>query len=168
MTKPLTQDHSASSDYFDNDPDFLRALGEIEMPEVSPPHGGTGVEGVLQSTSSPPPREVSPPPCAQPRPKRPRPEDSDDESEGIARHRGLSSIDGDPKKAGYLASDVYGAAHFGDFGQYMSRKRAKLQVQNAEMGEDEVGGEEVSQKSRIFQGLQIYVRGLLVAPPFTA
>ncbi|KAJ7590708.1 hypothetical protein C8J56DRAFT_540169 [Mycena floridula] len=45
---------------------------------------------------------------------------------------------------------VYGEAHFGDFGEYMSRKRAKLQIQNAQLDSD---------ASPIFQGLSIYING---------
>jgi DNA repair protein REV1 len=44
--------------------------------------------------------------------------------------------------------DIYGASSFGDYGEYMSRKRAKLQIQNANM---------VDLKSTIFEGIEIYV-----------
>lgn len=53
---------------------------------------------------------------------------------------------------------VYGAAHFGDFGEYMSRKRAKLQIQNAQLDSD---------ASLIFQGLSIYVRCHFTRSRFT-
>ncbi|KAI0263775.1 hypothetical protein BC834DRAFT_971141 [Gloeopeniophorella convolvens] len=33
----------------------------------------------------------------------------------------------------YAESDTYGASRFGEFGEYMRRKRAKLQIQNADM-----------------------------------
>ncbi|KAJ2923407.1 hypothetical protein H1R20_g13691, partial [Candolleomyces eurysporus] len=53
---------------------------------------------------------------------------------------------------------VYGASRFGNFGEYMRRKRAKLQIQNADIvgsqqGEGTEGG------SRIFKGLSIYING---------
>ncbi|KAF8126591.1 hypothetical protein EV363DRAFT_1348030 [Boletus edulis] len=48
---------------------------------------------------------------------------------------------------------VYGASRFGHFGEYMRRKRAKLQIQNASM-DTEGSGEE---KSNIFKGISIYV-----------
>ena len=44
--------------------------------------------------------------------------------------------------------EIYGAASFGDFGQYMKRKRAKLQIQNNSIAGDE----------GIFTGISIYVR----------
>ncbi|KAG6877401.1 hypothetical protein C0992_010044 [Termitomyces sp. T32_za158] len=44
--------------------------------------------------------------------------------------------------------EVYGQSHFGDFGEYMRRKRAKLQIQNADI-EQETG-------SDLFRGLAIY------------
>ncbi|KAF8126581.1 hypothetical protein EV363DRAFT_1525686 [Boletus edulis] len=50
---------------------------------------------------------------------------------------------------------VYGASRFGHFGEYMRRKRAKLQIQNASM-DTEGSGEE---KSNIFKGISIYVNG---------
>jgi DNA repair protein REV1 len=45
--------------------------------------------------------------------------------------------------------EVYGASHFGQFGEYMRRKRAKLQIQNAVLAQTEDSG--------IFRGLSIYV-----------
>jgi len=49
--------------------------------------------------------------------------------------------------------DIYGAAHFGDFGEYMRRKRAKLQIQNAEIAKDET----LNEAPQIFKGISIYV-----------
>lgn len=54
----------------------------------------------------------------------------------------------------YLDSQAYGAATFGDFGEYMARKRAKLQVQNQTLA----SGPEPETNSKIFQGIAIYVR----------
>ncbi|PPQ63029.1 hypothetical protein CVT24_005975 [Panaeolus cyanescens] len=51
--------------------------------------------------------------------------------------------------------DTYDAYKFGGFGDYMRRKRAKLQIQNAEMVE---GGQSVAE-DRLFQGLAIYING---------
>ncbi|KIK69791.1 hypothetical protein GYMLUDRAFT_34190 [Collybiopsis luxurians FD-317 M1] len=45
--------------------------------------------------------------------------------------------------------EIYGAASFGDFGQYMKRKRAKLQIQNNNIAGDD----------GIFTGLSIYING---------
>jgi len=55
----------------------------------------------------------------------------------------------------YLNSHTYGAATFGDFGEYMARKRAKLQVQNQTLTSDP----ELETTSKIFQGIGIYVCG---------
>ena len=56
----------------------------------------------------------------------------------------------------YLNPHTYGAATFGNFGEYMSRKRAKLQVQNQTLTSET--GLETS--SKIFQGIGIYVRAI--------
>ncbi len=45
--------------------------------------------------------------------------------------------------------EIYGASHFGQFGEYIRRKRAKLQIQNAVLAQTENSG--------IFRGLSIYV-----------
>lgn len=54
-------------------------------------------------------------------------------------------------QGGDLDTQVYGASSFGGIDEYMSRKRAKLQIQNAELAEGEV------QKPQIFKGIRIYV-----------
>jgi DNA repair protein REV1 len=56
----------------------------------------------------------------------------------------------------YMNSNAYGASTFGGFGQYMARKRAKLQVQNSTLNE--------SDASNIFRGLAIYVRFNFLGP----
>jgi len=55
----------------------------------------------------------------------------------------------------YLNPHVYGAATFGGFGEYMARKRAKLQVQNQTL----TSGSGLETGSKLFQGIGIYVRG---------
>ena len=47
-------------------------------------------------------------------------------------------------------SDTYAASRFGHFGEYMRRKRAKLQIQNAHW-------EDQDHCKQIFRGLAIYV-----------
>ena len=54
-----------------------------------------------------------------------------------------------------MDSDTYGASRFGEFGEYMRRKRAKLQIQNAEMGDTPRGKAPKSQL--LFKGLSIHV-----------
>ncbi|KAJ7118629.1 hypothetical protein C8R43DRAFT_1099174 [Mycena crocata] len=46
---------------------------------------------------------------------------------------------------------IYGASRFGEFGEYMQRKRAKLQIQNSEIT--------AAPTSQIFKGLAVYVNG---------
>lgn len=55
----------------------------------------------------------------------------------------------------YIDSHTYGASTFGGFGEYMARKRAKLQVQNQTL----TSVSELETTSKIFQGVGIYVRG---------
>ncbi|KAH8978745.1 DNA repair protein [Lactarius hatsudake] len=56
----------------------------------------------------------------------------------------------------HLDSDTYGASRFGEFGEYMRRKRAKLQIQNAEMGDTPRGEASGNQP---FKGLSIHING---------
>lgn len=107
-------------------------------------------------------RDLTPPPSTQV-PRKRRLSDSSAEPDDTAsphdsRHasgpRVLSSGDG----SSYMDAHTYGAAHFGDFGEYMSRKRAKLQLQNVELDDadqDEAGAQ--IRRRQIFKGLAIYV-----------
>lgn len=65
-----------------------------------------------------------------------------------------SPADSPTKGNSYLDSDTYGASRFGGFGEYMRRKRAKLQIQNTEMGDTPGAG---TSKSKLFNGLSIHV-----------
>ncbi|KAJ7494425.1 hypothetical protein B0H11DRAFT_2392932 [Mycena galericulata] len=47
---------------------------------------------------------------------------------------------------------IYGPSRFGEFGEYMGRKRAKLQIQNSEISA-------TGTKSQIFKGIAVYVNG---------
>ncbi|KAK7688879.1 hypothetical protein QCA50_007570 [Cerrena zonata] len=137
---------TASSDYFEeDDPEFLEALSHAVLPGDIVTHN--------DDTSNLTPGF----PTTQPKPnlKRPRSPDLDepeDLHESPVHHRILSSIDDDKTKSGYLNSDTYGAATFGGFGEYMARKRAKLQVQNTEL-------QDIGTTNKIFNGLQIYING---------
>lgn len=55
----------------------------------------------------------------------------------------------------YLDPDTYGASRFGGFGEYMRRKRAKLQIQNTEMGS--TTPMVITPTSKLFSGLSIHV-----------
>ena len=169
----LTQDSNHSSDYFDDDPEFLKAINEVEIP-------GDVVVRPSNSVSTPPlaqaPRldtaehmesnqlldDDQPPPPNQCALKRQRSPDDDlyADEDGMQYHSVLNAVDGrNGEEAGsYLDSHTYGAARFGGFGEYMTRKRAKLQVQNEEVAGEEDG---TGQRSKIFNGLQIYVRPTL-------
>ncbi|KAJ7227303.1 hypothetical protein GGX14DRAFT_629326 [Mycena pura] len=46
---------------------------------------------------------------------------------------------------------IYGPSRFGDFGEYMQRKRAKIQIQNSEIVS--------TAKTQIFKGVAVYVNG---------
>ncbi|KAI0317485.1 hypothetical protein OF83DRAFT_1283395 [Amylostereum chailletii] len=88
------------------------------------------------------------PPCAQPSLKRARLDEDDGWHAKPVFHHLRNTDDADD----YLDDHTYGAAHFGEFGEYMRRKRAKLQVQNTAL-EDGDG------KSALFKGLAIYING---------
>lgn len=106
---------SFSSDYFDDDPEFVRALAEVPLPgedsnEVDT-HTSSG-EVVTQEPES----DDGMPPSTQPCLKRRRTPDSDDEAESdihASNHTVLLSVDQDSSKAAYLDSHTYGAAHLG-------------------------------------------------------
>lgn len=162
---------SASTDYYkDDDSAFIEALHDLPIgsqptgsqtseqpPPVAQPTPGTHtlpfrVDGLVDDD------EMEMPPPAQPCLKRRRMSDASEEDDGIgsSHHQVLTSVD-EGKNTLYLSNDTYGPSKFGNFGQYMSRKRAKLQIQNAEL---DVCDERSSRKG-IFHGLQIYVRFLI-------
>ena len=106
---------SGSSDYFEpEDPAWIEALNAAVLPGDPSPR-----EPVPLSTKN-------------------------SQEEIIGTKRKLSSSEGQPEYVvvgeGGNDVDTYGASKFGDFGNYMRRKRAKLQIQNFETpnGEGEV------------------------------
>ena len=142
MGTPLvkSQTSESSSDLFGSeDPEFLAALGNAVLPgDISVTKSAS--EFSSQPSSGHPPT----PPCGQPGLKRRHsPSPSPTRS---AFPRLLRSDEELPE----VDQAIYGASRFGEYGEYMRRKRAKLQIQNVEMDEGE--------KSRIFRGLEIYVR----------
>jgi DNA repair protein REV1 len=78
------------------------------------------------------------------------------ETPELANEHGGDSPNKATRVPAYLDSEVYAASKFGGIGDFMRRKRAKLQIQNAQI--DERGGREGGSQSRIFNGLAIYVR----------
>ncbi|KAJ3573313.1 hypothetical protein NP233_g2503 [Leucocoprinus birnbaumii] len=122
----------SSSDYFgEDDSQFLQALQSTTLPGDIPQYD----QG--QQATSPIEIEESPPPPAQP---------------GLKR--GYSEVEPVPVQED---DAIYGPSHFGQFGEYMRRKRAKLQIQNQAL-EDKTNSNE-SIKSGIFQGIAIYING---------
>lgn len=158
-----------SSDMFgSDDPSFIAALATAVLPGdiVEPNPTSQSAEPKQEFGSSFVEPELTPPPSTQvPRKRRLSSEsaaENDDAPHGSSsRPRVLTSGDG----SSYMDNEqTYGAAHFGDFGEYMSRKRAKLQLQNVANNDGaEDGDEEEDENSRetrrrqIFRGLAIYV-----------
>lgn len=145
-----------SSDLFDSEDSFLVALADAVLPgdildgpstvnETSKHHADTGpdfVEGTPPSTQIPRKRRLS---------TSPELEDTSHEPRHVPKK--LTSSDG----TSYMDNNTYGASHFGDFGEYMSRKRAKLQLQNIELDDKDTTSAELRRR-QIFKGLAIYVR----------
>lgn len=72
-------------------------------------------------------------------------------------HSDEASTTGTKRKVQYVTEtdeSIYGASRFGHFGEYMRRKRAKLQIQNANI-DSGAGGE---RKTDILKGISVYVR----------
>lgn len=132
MAKPLQSSASTdSSDLFGpDDPEFLEALRNAVLPGD-------------QITAPPPDTEL-------PSRKRPR-DESEEQQVETASHEilthGFGNTEDDP--------EVYGASRFGHFGEYMHRKRAKLQIQNATLDV----GQGAGPTKKIFSGLSIYING---------
>lgn len=132
MAKPLQSSASTdSSDLFGpDDPEFLEALRNAVLPgdQITAPRPDT------ESLSR----------------KRPR-DESDEQQVGTTSHgtltHGLGDTEDDP--------EIYGASRFGHFGEYMHRKRAKLQLQNAALD----ANQDVGVTKKIFSGLSIYING---------
>ena len=144
MGEPLATAGSTSSDYFEpEDLDFNQALQTTVLPgdvQELEPVGPAEPEDHAQTTRT------------QPTLKRSRSTVEKLDASPSSRH--VIPVEERP----YLSDEdeeTYGAASFGGFGQYMRRKRAKLQIQNAQMDDT---GDKSSEKSRIFQGIAIYVR----------
>ncbi len=170
--EPIASPGSCSSDYFSkDDPSFLQALEEAVLPgDVEQKPSNSGGSGSDDNFEAPPLSQpclkrrylpssddeqgarhqdsgdepFEPPPLTQPCLKRKYDDDSlsDNDEEGgpstsTKRHRTEQGDDA-----------IYGPAHFGDFGEYMQRKRSKLQIQNSEFESNGRG---------IFKGLAIYV-----------
>ncbi|KII95562.1 hypothetical protein PLICRDRAFT_34459, partial [Plicaturopsis crispa FD-325 SS-3] len=121
---------SVSSDYFgSDDPGFIEALQTAVLP------GDIQLEETRQTVT----QESS--------------QQRNGDHEGGSKKRARWNDEDDEPRPGSLASatnshgnlqdadsDVYGASRFGDMGQYMRRKRAKLQIQNTQWDSDGSAG----------------------------
>lgn len=151
MPMQLAATDSTSSDYFEpEDPDFIDALQDTILPgDIPDPQLPTQEQADRES-------EWAQLAAGQPSLKRSHSvmaeEDSDVPQDMIPENSEVT--DEDP------TGDTYGASRFGEFGDYMRRKRAKLQIQNAQMSENNNDNASGETESRIFQGIAIYVRFL--------
>jgi len=143
MGEPLATAGSTSSDYFEpEDPAFNEVLQNTVLPG--------DVEDVSQLDAALNLEEYVDPIRTQHTLKR-----SHSMVEDLHETPGSHHVISLEERQDLSDEETYGASTFGGFGQYMRRKRAKLQIQNAQMdGTDDKS----SEKSRIFQGIAIYVR----------
>lgn len=141
MSSPLLHSSGASSDLFGpDDPGFLEALHNTALPGDAETAGADALDAVV------------PPPCTQPGLKRCRSPDVDDALPSDSALPVLANDNG----SSYMDTHTYGPSRFGQFGEYMHRKRAKLQLQNTELDDEQDG---VVGGSKIFKGLAIYING---------
>ena len=115
-------------------------------------HDARSVNSSCQDDQLSLPQLESPTPAQSRYKKRAYSISSDDEHPEQAHPRVHSP---DRGTSSHLNSDTYGASRFGDFGEYMRRKRAKLQIQNAEMGSSTPIV--IAPTSKLFSGLSIHV-----------
>jgi DNA repair protein REV1 len=134
---------SNSSDYYEEDnSQFLEALSKAILPGDILLEVDLAREKPDDDISS---EELKPPPPSQPGLKR---------RWGDAPQEDLVPDATNQVSKGSIADDdTYGASRFGGFGDYMRRKRAKLQIQNSDI----VEGSKNGATSQILKGLSIYV-----------
>lgn len=136
--RALRPDGSQSSDYFgDEDSGFLQALRTTVLP------GDPGYEPLAPAPALAPMRPST---VTSARPTVVA-STSVTVVKSLKRSRSLSEPD---EVAIAPEDDTYAPSKFDGFGDYMRRKRAKLQIQNAEFE---------SEAPKIFEGLAIYING---------
>ncbi|KAF8579478.1 DNA repair protein [Ramaria rubella] len=136
----LRKEITLSSDLFGTeDSDFLEALSRTDLPgDAVQPHPTTITGVTMKETAN------------LTTGKRKRSASSIDIEEPSPS---LAHIIGASTDITPTQTDIYGPSKFGDFGEYMHRKRAKLSIQNNEIEDSTV------EKSTLFQGLALYVNG---------
>ncbi|KAF8749926.1 DNA repair protein [Rhizoctonia solani] len=154
---PIEKNLSQSSDYFDDDPEFSKALATLDESVLF---------GSQRPSSQSRKRQRSLTPA-------PGPENSQEGHAISSSGSGQQASTLDPQGLttstsswnSILApvtptktSDTYHASKFGEFGDYFRRKRAKLQNQNADLGTQDTR----STQSTIFKSLAIYITGRTV------
>jgi DNA repair protein REV1 len=141
MGEPLVASGTASSDYFEpEDPAFNEALQTAVLP------------GDAQG-SQPEPEVHADRTWGQPTLKRSH--SMVEESDASLSTNHVIPLLEERHDLSDEDEETYGASSFGGYGQYMRRKRAKLQIQNVQMDDS---GDKLPDKSRIFRGIAIYVR----------
>lgn len=157
----MPSQNSSFSQLFDSDPEFLEALANIPLTiESVLPHLGTSKSTsntVTVANQQPQHKLTKRPTPSQVLGKRSRSSSPElqyihDLSADQAVSQTPSGLFGSRNKDSKEQSfDVYGPSKFGDFGEYMVRKRAKLQNQNTAI---HGGG---TSKPALFTGVQVYV-----------
>ena len=149
-----TQGSTQSTDYFDDDPEFIKAISELPLPGDECANRGTEPQLAQRPKSHEDEHPISKSSLKRARSPEDAPGDSSDD--GALYHTSMNVVDSrkDDDGNSYLDGHTYGASRFGEFREYMTRKRAKLKVQNAEIDSE---GDEGASRSKLFSGLQIYV-----------
>ncbi|KAG8737367.1 deoxycytidyl transferase [Ceratobasidium sp. 414] len=167
---PLGKNGSQSSDYFDDDPGFAEALATLDdrtlfgsqpltcLDNVSGDLGD-GAKPLSQGRKRK--RSLSPAPGREnsqedvfgspPAPEQPSPGNDSivNESNSKIHFPTIDPGNSTPKP------DTYGASKFRGFGDYMRRKRAKLQNQNTDLSSQD----RRSSQTVLFKSLAIYITG---------
>ncbi|KAJ1309400.1 hypothetical protein OPQ81_006177 [Rhizoctonia solani] len=178
-TDSLQKTISQSSDYFDDDPEFSKALATLDESVLFGSQPLACIDNVPDNfVESPEEAETAPSSQGRTRKHSPTrangPENSQQElgthsswSDRPTSTQGHSALATStlalnstlgPVTPAKRQSDTYHASKFGELGDYFRRKRAKLQNQNADLITQDNG---LSQSS-IFKSLSIYITGRTV------
>lgn len=157
----MPSQNSSFSQLFDSDPEFLEALANIPLTiESVLPHLGASKSAsntVTVANQQPQNDLIKRPTPSNILGKRSRSSSpelqyihdlSADQAMSQTPSGLLGSRNKDSKEQPF---DVYGPSKFGGFGEYMVRKRAKLQNQNTAIHEGDTS------KPALFKGVQVYV-----------